>query len=116
MNIPDTATLRKALKITIEIERLQAELHTLLAGSVTNTVEKLPQKKSLSKKNAAPLSQAKKSDVIAEKSVPQPTEPFQKALPDEVLLMDDDGMEQLALRPTSESDSKPTEESCSLVY
>ena len=120
MTIPDTATLRKALEITIEIERLQAELHLLLAGSTSEPVEKLPRKKRLSKKSTAPLPKVKKTEVALEAPVLQPAEPFQKLLQDELLLTDDTGMEQLALRPTPEtgleSDVNPAEESCSLAF
>ncbi len=120
MNIPDTATLRKALEITIKIERLQEELHLLLAGSTSKPVEKLPPKKRLSKKNTASLPKVKTSEVALDAPVFEPAEPFQKLLQDELLLADDTGIEPLALRPTDEpaleSEIKPAEESCSLVF
>lgn len=128
MTIPDTATLRKALEITIKIECLQVELHTLLSSASEKVVEKVPQKKRLSKKTSAPLSKTKKESAVAETGVLESPEPLQKVPQEEMLLMDDDGMEQLALRPSSGPvsgpasgsafgpDSIPVEESCSLVH
>ena len=105
MNIPDPSTLRKAIAITTEIERLEKTLHELL-------------KNALSKSEASLSSDTKKPSVKISKGVKRRGRPAaateaMKVVPDAVtsemshhdslLLVDDSGEEQLVLVSDQES-------------
>lgn len=107
MNIPDTTTLRKAIALTTKIERLQEQLHTLLAENLlAKPKESLPKSVRSTRKKSQALQQAieknsQKEIFTSETKVSLPLELEDKN--PELLLMADDGQEQLAL--VTEKDS-----------
>ena len=124
MNIPDPSTLRKAIAITTEIERLERALHELLTNA-------------LSKSEALLSSDTKKSSAKTSKEVNRRGRPAaateagaMKEVPavvasegvhhDPLLLVDDSGEEQLALVPEQQicTLDQPSHEegSCSLSH
>lgn len=104
MNIPDTATLRRAIAITTKIERLQEQLRTLLAGSSLTTDETatLPKSSATKKKSVRGETQDSKESMpktFSTSSEPSLSLPLELEDPQakELLLMEDGGQEQLAI-------------------
>lgn len=104
MNIPDTTTLREAIKITTQIERLQARLHALLTESGVKPASQASKEALLATKTTKASRRAGRKKSLkkeTEEVLPPVPEPAFLALPEphpgELLLQEDDGQEQLSL-------------------
>ncbi|MBX9743478.1 MAG: hypothetical protein K2W99_08090 [Chthoniobacterales bacterium] len=99
MNIPDAATLRKAIAITTEIERLQERLHALLTESVIKPKQSGSKAVLKKQKKSQALQQAvEEQPKVVSPSIEAPSLPLEpEGKNSELLLMEDDGQEQLAL-------------------
>lgn len=104
MNIPDTVTLREAIKITTQIERLQARLHALLTESAGKPASQASKESLLATKTTkAPRRAGRKKNLKkeTEKIIAPVSESAFLSLPEphpgELLLKEDDGQEQLSL-------------------
>lgn len=95
MNIPSAATLRKAIEITTQIERLQARLQALLSEEAVSPKKAL--RKSAPKKKSVSVAEVSKEEEIMAPPLASVCCAPAERHPEELFLMDDDGSEQLAL-------------------
>lgn len=104
MNIPDTATLRKAIAITTKIERLQEELRILLTEKQLSSPKASSRKTAVKKQKKSPILEKTIEEPSQQETLPavEPSAPLEieDTVP-ELLLQDDAGQEQLVLIPNT---------------